>query len=139
VVNPALVPGMAIVFSVDKFMSEVPGAHQHHRQRRRHRGRVVVGRRTRPREDALVRADRADDRDQAGLDEIDVGERRAWGFKNLTCLDGDLFQVAQCREIGGRQGTQKAVAMRGPHASLTFLREQEHELRPLIVECWFAF
>ena len=35
VVNPALVPGMAIVFSIDKFMSEVPRADQHHRQRRR--------------------------------------------------------------------------------------------------------
>jgi len=46
VVNPALVPGMAIVFSVDKVsMSEVRCADQHHRQRPSPRCfRVMVGR-----------------------------------------------------------------------------------------------
>ena len=52
VVDPRLVPGMAIVLGIDKFMSEVPRADQPLRQRRRLRRRVVVGRRTRPRQAA---------------------------------------------------------------------------------------
>ena len=44
VVDPRLVPGMAIVLGIDKFMSEVPRAHESVRQRRRVRGCGLVGR-----------------------------------------------------------------------------------------------
>ncbi len=50
VISPALVPGMAIVLGVDKFMSECRGLDESYRQRRSHHRGGVVGRRTRPRQ-----------------------------------------------------------------------------------------
>ena len=72
VVNPALVPGMAIVFSVDKFMSEVRALTNITGNGVASRVRVMVGGRTRPRNAARQsqpdrRSVRSGDRRHHGL------------------------------------------------------------------------
>ena len=55
VVSPALVPGMAIVLGIDKFMSECRARDQLHRQRRGDHRRLGVGGRARPRARSAAR------------------------------------------------------------------------------------